>query len=76
MISRDDILSAAEKELDDLLTDAHLSETTLKTIKAESTGSTQRVLYALTTEELQSAGAFEQFMQTTLAEARMKMHMR
>ena len=78
MICRDDIISEVEKELDDLLAEAseHLSETALKAIKEESISYTKHVLDALTTQELQSAGAFNRFLESTLAEARMRMHMR
>lgn len=78
MICRDDIISEVEKELDDLLAEAseHLSETALKAIKEESIGYTKHVLDALTTQELQSAGAFNRFLESTLAEARMRMHER
>jgi|NGEPerStandDraft_6_1074524.scaffolds.fasta_scaffold248885_3 hypothetical protein len=63
MILREDILSELEKELGDLLAaaPADLSESTLKDIKAESIGYAEHVLNALTTQELQSAGAFNRF---------------
>jgi hypothetical protein len=50
MISRDDILSEMEKELDELLTDAPAdsSPKILKAIKEESINDTKRVLDALT----------------------------
>ena len=78
MICRDDIISEVEKELDDLLAAApeSLSETALKAIKEESINDTKRVLDALTTQELQSAGAYNRFLESTLAQARMRMHMR
>jgi hypothetical protein len=78
MISRDDILSEMEKELDELLTDApaNSSPKILKAIKEESINDTKRVLDALTTQELQSAGAYNRFLESTLAQARMRMHMR
>ena len=78
MISRDDIISEVAKEFDDLLTDAPktLSEEVLKAIKEESINDTKRVLDALTTQELQSAGAYNHFLENTLAQARMRMHMR
>ena len=76
MTSRDDILPELEKELDDLLADApaNLSESALKSIQAESIGYAGHVLNALTTQELQSAGAFNRFVESTLAHARMRMH--
>ena len=78
MISRDDIISEVEKEFDDLLTEAPktLSEEALKAIKEESINDTKRVLDALTTQELQSASAYNRFLENTLAQARMRMHMR
>jgi N-acetyl-gamma-glutamylphosphate reductase len=78
MICRDDILSEIEKELDNLFTGAPetLSAKALKTIKEESINDTKRVLDALTTQELQSAGAYNRFLESTLAQARMRMHMR
>jgi hypothetical protein len=78
MISREDILSELEKELGDLLADApaNLSESALKSIQAESIGYAEHVLNALTTQELQSAGAFNRFVESTLAHARMRMHLR
>jgi hypothetical protein len=78
MISRDDIMSAVEKEFDDLLTGApeNLSAKVLKAIKEESINHTKRLLDALTTQELQSAGAYNRFLENTLAQARMRMHTR
>jgi hypothetical protein len=78
MICRDDIISEVEKELDDLLASAResLSETALKAIKEESIGYAEHVLNALTTQELQSAGAHNRFLENTLAQARMRMHTR
>jgi hypothetical protein len=78
MILRDDILSELEKELGDLLADApaDLPESALKSIQAESIGHAEQVLNALTTQELQSAGAFNRFVESTLAQARMRMHLR
>jgi hypothetical protein len=78
MILREDILAELEKELGDLLADApaDLSESTLKNIKAESIGYAEHVLNALTTQDLQNAGAFNRFVESTLAHARMKMRWR
>jgi hypothetical protein len=78
MISRDEILSEVEKELDDLLvaSPANLSESTLKSIKAESIGYATHVLDSLTIQELQSAGAFNRFLENMLAQTRMRMHLR
>ena len=78
MICRDDIISEVDKELDDLLAAARetLSETSLKAIKEESIGYTKHVLNSLTTRELQSAGAYNRFLESTLAQARMRMHAR
>ena len=78
MIERQYILSEIEKELGDLLADApaNLSESALKSIQAESIGYAEHALNALTTQELQSAGAFNRFVESTLAQARMRMHLR
>jgi hypothetical protein len=78
MILREDILSELEKELGALLPDApaNLSNSALKKVMAESLGYAEHVLNALTTQELQSAGAFNRFVESTLAHARMKMHWR
>ena len=78
MISREDILAELEKELGDLLADApaNLSESALKSIQAESIGYAEHVLNALTTQELQSAGAYYRFLENMLAQARMRMHLR
>jgi hypothetical protein len=65
MIERQDIIIEIEKELSDLLTDApaNLSESALKSIKAESIGHAEHVLNALTTQKLQSAGPFNRFVE-------------
>ena len=78
MICRDEIISEVEKELDDLLAAARetLSETALRAIKVESIGYTKHVLNSLTTKELQSAGAYNRFLENVLAQARMRMHER
>ena len=78
MISRDDILSEIEKELEYLLAEApeHLSEKARKAIRQESLANTRHVLDTLTAKELQSAGAFDRFLENTLAQARMRMHIR
>jgi hypothetical protein len=78
MIERQDIITELEKELGNLLADApaNLSESALKSIQAESIGYAEHVLNALTTQELQSAGAFNRFVESTLAHARMRMHIR
>ena len=78
MTSREDILSELEKELDDLMADApnNLSESARKAIRQESIRHTKRVLDALTTRELQSAGAYNRFLTNNLAQARMRMHER
>ena len=78
MIEREDVVAEIEKELDYMLAGApeRLSKTARKEIKDEFVGYTERILDALSTEELQSESAFERFVETTLAEARMQMHMR
>jgi hypothetical protein len=72
----EDIISGMEKELDDMLAGApkHLSESAKEGIKEEFINYTKHVLAALTREELQSTSACERFIQTTMAEARMRMH--
>jgi hypothetical protein len=77
VILREHILTELEKELGDLLADApaNLSESALPSIQAESIGYAEHVLNALTTQELQSAGAYNRFLENTLAQARMKMHL-
>jgi hypothetical protein len=76
MIERQDIIIEIEKELDYLLAEASegLSEKARNAIRTDALGHTQRVLDALTTQELQSAGAFNRFVENTLAQARMRMH--
>jgi hypothetical protein len=78
MIERQDIITEIEKELDDLLAAApeDLSEKARKAIKEESIAHTKHVLDALTIQELQSAGAYNRFLESTLAEARMRKHLR
>ncbi len=77
MIEREDVVAAIGKELDYMLAGApeRLSEANRKEIKDEFVGYTERILDALSTEELQSESAFERFVESTLAEARMRMHM-
>lgn len=77
MMCREDILSEIEKELDYMLSNApeSLPESSRKNIKDEFTEYTQRVLDSLSREELQSASAYERFIETTLAHARMRMHL-
>ena len=78
MISRAEILSETEKELDDLMAGApeKLSETARRAIRDEAIRHTKKVLASLTNTELQSESAYERFVQSTLAEARMKIHIR
>jgi hypothetical protein len=78
MIERQYILSELEKELDDLLASAaeDLSEKARNAIRTDALGHTQRVLDALTIQELQSAGGYNRFLESTLAEARMRTHLR
>ena len=78
MTQRNDIVGEIEKELDDLLAEApeHLSESTLKSLRDEFVAFIYHVLNALTTQKLQSAGAYNRFLENLRAEARMKMHER
>jgi hypothetical protein len=72
---RADLLSEVEKELDDILAGAgeQLSEARREAIKDEFVTYTKHILDAISTEELQSASAYERFLQTTLAQARLRM---
>lgn len=77
MIQRDDILAAVGQELDDVLAGAapeHLSEAGLKSIRESALAYASHVLAALTTQEMQSAGAYDRFLENVLAETRMRMH--
>ena len=75
MIERQDILSELEKELDYLLA-ATPDDLARRAIREDALGHTQRVLNALTIQDLQSAGAYNRFLENTLAQARMRMHLR
>jgi hypothetical protein len=77
MIHRDDIVAAVEQELDDLLATApeNLSEAGLKAIREESIAHSEHVLGSLSFTELQSPLALKRFIETTVAQARMRMHM-
>jgi len=75
MIERQDILSELEKELDYLLA-ATPDDLARRAIREDALGHTQRVLNALTIQELQSASAYNRFLENTLAQARMRMHLR
>ena len=78
MISREDVLCQITEELDDMLAAApeRLPAADLLAIKEEAIGDTRRVLDALSARELQSPLALERFIETTLAQARLSMHMR
>ena len=71
-----EILGELENELDYVLATAaiELHEATRKEIKEESMASCRNVLAALSREELQNSSACEEFLQTTLAHARMKVN--
>jgi hypothetical protein len=75
MIERQDILSELEKKLDYLLA-ATPDDLARRAIREDALGHTQRVLNALTIQELQSASAYNRFLENTLAQARMRMHLR
>jgi hypothetical protein len=77
-MDRLDIIDAIEVGLDDMLADApeYLSEAGRNEIKEEYAGYARRVVDSLSKDELASESAFERFVQTTLAEARMQMRMR
>ena len=78
MIYREDILADVQAQLTELLDNAPspLSKASCEAIKDEFTDYTNRVLDALTTEELQSEAASRRFVQSTLAQARMRMRMK
>jgi hypothetical protein len=77
-MNRKDIIDAIEKELDDMLADApeYVPESRRKSIKEEYKAYARTVVESLSREELASQSAFERFVQTLLAEARMQMRMR
>lgn len=77
-MDRQEIIDAIEQELDDMLADApeRLSESGRTSIRGEYSAYAKRVVDSLSKDELASQNAFERFVQTTLAEARMQMHMR
>jgi hypothetical protein len=77
-MNRREILATIEQDLDDVLADApeYVSESERKGIKDEYTAYAKRVVDSLSKDELASQSAFERFVQTTLAEARMQMRMR
>jgi hypothetical protein len=78
MVCREDVLAEIEKELDYLLAEApeSLPEAALREIKEESVSYTRHILDALSSKELESPLALERFIETTVAQARLSMHMR
>lgn len=78
MMTRQEIITTIEQELDLMLTDApdSVSESRRKEIKEEYSGYARRVVDSLSKEELASQSAFERFVETTLAEAQRQMRMR
>jgi len=75
MIYPADILSQVALELEYVLAEASktLSQAARKEIKSEFSEYTQQVLDALSREELQSGPALDRFIESTLAQARMRM---
>jgi len=78
VMTRQEIITTIEQELDLMLTDApdSVSESRRKEIKEEYSGYARRVVDSLSKEELASQSAFERFVETTLAEAQRQMRMR
>jgi hypothetical protein len=78
MTTRDEIQRQVENQLDDILAEPpeHLSEAVLKTIKEDFVGYTKHVLNSVTSQELQSPFAYDRFVESTLAHARMRLHLR
>jgi hypothetical protein len=78
VIYRDGIVAEIERELDDLMVGApeNVSGTTLKSIREESIECVHRTLNSISSKELESPLALERFIETTVAYARLKMHMR
>lgn len=77
-MTREDIISEIERELDDVLAEAPESMSAVSTneVKEELVGYAQRVLGALTVHELQNEPALQRFVETTVAQAPMRLHMR
>lgn len=77
-MDRQAIITAIEQELDEMLADSpdYVSESKRKDIKEECKAYAKRVVESLSIEELASQSAFERFVQSTLAEARMQMRMK
>ena len=75
MISREDVLSELENELDLMLADVpeSVSQGTRNAIRAEALGYARRVVNSLSNEELQSEGARQRFLLTTLRDAERRM---
>jgi hypothetical protein len=76
MIDRQSIMIEIEGELDQMLANApgRKSDAFRKEVREEFVAYSQRVLDALSSEELQSTSAYERFIETTLAQARMRLH--
>jgi Mrp family chromosome partitioning ATPase len=78
MMSREDVLTDLEQELDYMLVDAPegLPQSALRTIKSEALAYAKRVLDSLSSAELHSETARERFMITTLRDAQRRMQRR
>jgi hypothetical protein len=75
---RKEIVKQVEKELEEMLATApeNVSESTRKEIKEECIAYAQRVVDACSKAELASEVALDRFLQSTIAHARLQMHMR
>ena len=74
-ISRQEVLTDLEEQLDEMLSDAPetVSESTRKAIKDEALAYARRVLGSLSSAELRSETARQRFMITTLRDAERRM---
>ena len=75
MTIREEVLAEIENELDLMLADApeSISQSTRTTTKNEALAYAKRVLNSLSTAELQSEGARQRFLQTTVRDAERRM---
>jgi hypothetical protein len=73
-VSRECLIAEIETALDGELADAaeRMPASARKAIKDEIVGYTKRILDSLTSKELQSESAYQRFLQTTLAQVRMR----
>ena len=75
MTIREEVLAEIENELDLMLADApeSISQSTRTTTKNEALAYAKRVLNSLSTAELQSEGARQRFLLTTVRDAERRM---